>query len=254
MSSGMPPAIVSTAALTIARGSIARYLSRSGSSTHDLSGSPSWSGTAAPPVPTITLAIRSGCAAAANRAADGPNVRRDDVGPAQISLGDELGQELAHRSRRQEILSAFGCAEPREVDGEQAGVVGKRAPHRRERVHALRPGAGEQDRPARASRRCRRTGFGLRPQSETGLARSLWSPCAAVSGSWAVLRARELPGRVPGMRRLRSCRRSSASGRLGLVLHPRSDPTPVAREAHELGAVARQTADRRRPGRRAPTR
>src|SRR5262245_24678957 len=72
MSSATPPAIVSTAAPTIARGSILRYLSRSGSSTHDASGSPSWSGRAAPPVPTITLAIRSGCAAAANRAAEVP--------------------------------------------------------------------------------------------------------------------------------------------------------------------------------------
>ena len=72
MSSGTPPAIVSTAAPTIARGSILRYLSRSGSSTHDANGSPSWSGIAAPPVPTITLAIRSGCVAAANRAAEVP--------------------------------------------------------------------------------------------------------------------------------------------------------------------------------------
>src|SRR6516162_8737690 len=72
MSSGIPPAMVSTAVLTIARGSILRYLSRSGSRTHDASGSPSWIGTAAPPVPTTTLAIRSGCAAAANNAAAVP--------------------------------------------------------------------------------------------------------------------------------------------------------------------------------------
>jgi hypothetical protein len=49
-----------------------RYLSQSGSSTHDASGSPSWIGTAVPPVPTIALAIRSGCAAAANNAAAVP--------------------------------------------------------------------------------------------------------------------------------------------------------------------------------------
>jgi hypothetical protein len=70
---GMPPAIVSTATSTIARGSIRRYSSRSGSSTQDFNGSPSSSGTAAPPVPTIVFAIRSGCAAAANRAAGGPD-------------------------------------------------------------------------------------------------------------------------------------------------------------------------------------
>ena len=43
---------------------------------------------------------------------------------AQIRLGDELGQEPAHRSRRQEVPSAFGRAEPRQVNGEQAGVLG----------------------------------------------------------------------------------------------------------------------------------
>ncbi len=37
-----------------------RYLSRSGSRTQDASGSPSWIGTATPPVPTTTLASRSG--------------------------------------------------------------------------------------------------------------------------------------------------------------------------------------------------
>jgi hypothetical protein len=72
MSSGIPPARVSTAVLTITCGSILRYLSRSGSKTQDASGSPSWIGTAAPPVPTPTLASRSGWAAAANWAAEVP--------------------------------------------------------------------------------------------------------------------------------------------------------------------------------------
>src|SRR4051794_31095251 len=150
MSSGTPPAMVSTATLTIARGSIRRYLSRSGSSTQDASGSPSSSGTAAPPVPTITLAMRSGCAAAAKRAAGrpaapagaddhardalgmcrrreqggrGPDIGRDDVRPAELGLGDEPDQEAAHRSRGQEVVDAFGRAEAGQVDGEQAGVL-----------------------------------------------------------------------------------------------------------------------------------
>ena len=76
----------------------------------------------------------------------GSDVGGEDVGPAQLNLGDELHQELAHRPRRQELLAAFGCAEPRQVDCEEAGVVGKRGPDRRERVHALWPGAREQDR------------------------------------------------------------------------------------------------------------
>ena len=72
MSSAIPPAMVSTAAPTITCGSILRYLSRSGSRTHEASGWPSWIGTAAPPLPTTTLTNRSGYAAAANRAAAVP--------------------------------------------------------------------------------------------------------------------------------------------------------------------------------------
>jgi hypothetical protein len=49
-----------------------RYLSKSGSSTHEASGSPSWIGTAAPPVPTITLETFSGYAAARKSAAEVP--------------------------------------------------------------------------------------------------------------------------------------------------------------------------------------
>ena len=101
MSSGTPPALVSIAAPTIARASIRRYLSKSGSSTHEASGSPSCSGTAVPPVPTITLANRSGCAAAANRAAAVPTSGPDDVRRVQAGLGDHLRQELAHRPRRE---------------------------------------------------------------------------------------------------------------------------------------------------------
>jgi hypothetical protein len=53
----------------------------------------------------------------------GPDVRSDEVRPAQFSFGDELRQEVAHRSRREEIVSGFGCAEPRQVDGKQARVL-----------------------------------------------------------------------------------------------------------------------------------
>src|SRR5262249_39294666 len=61
-------------------------------------------------------------------------------------LGNELGQELAHRPRRQEILPALGCAETRQVNGEQAGVLGKRGPHPRGRVDAFRPRTCKGDR------------------------------------------------------------------------------------------------------------
>jgi hypothetical protein len=74
----------------------------------------------------------------------GPHVRRDDVRHAETSLGNESRQEPAHRSRRQQVLPAFGRAETRQVNREQAGVLGKRGPHRCERVQALRPGAGQQ--------------------------------------------------------------------------------------------------------------
>ena len=43
----------------------------------------------------------------------GPDVGPDDVRPAQVGLGDQPGQELAHRSRRQQIRPALGRAEPR---------------------------------------------------------------------------------------------------------------------------------------------
>ena len=145
-SSATPPAIVSIAVSTITCGSMRRYLSRSGSSTHERSGSPSSSGTAAPPVPTIRLAKRSGWAAAANRAADVPTSGATRCGRSEVRLGDELGQELAHRARREEVVAALGRAEPRQVDGEQAGVLGERGPHRRERVQALRPRARQQQR------------------------------------------------------------------------------------------------------------
>ena len=138
------------------------------------SGSPSSSGTAAPPEPTITLAIRSGCAAAANRAAEVPTSGATMCGVPEIGLGDEPGQEPAHRPRRQEIVPALGRAEPRQVDGEQAGVLGERGPHPRERVQALRPGARQQHAWPCASRRCRRTGSSVRRSSGTG-ARSMWS-------------------------------------------------------------------------------
>ena len=62
----------------------------------------------------------------------GSDIGPEDVRPAQLNLGDELGQELAHRPRRQELLAAFRCAEPGQVDREEAGVVGKRGPDRRD--------------------------------------------------------------------------------------------------------------------------
>jgi hypothetical protein len=75
------------------------------------------------------------------------DVRPDDVRRPQVGFGDQPGQELTHRSRREEVISALGRAEPRQVDREQAGVLGERGPDRRERIHALGPGTGEQHRP-----------------------------------------------------------------------------------------------------------
>jgi hypothetical protein len=76
----------------------------------------------------------------------GSDIRRDDVRRAQIRLGHEPGHELAHCSRGQQDLPALGCTEARQVDGEQAGMLGKQGLPRREGVHALRPRAGEHDR------------------------------------------------------------------------------------------------------------
>src|SRR4051812_26604470 len=133
MSSGTPPAIVLTAASTIACGSMRRYLSRAGSSTQEASGSPSWSGTAAPPGATMTPATRPGRAAAANSAAEVPT-SGDDVRRAQVRLGDDTGQKRAHRAWREEVVAPLGRAEAGHVDREHPGTRGERVPELRERV------------------------------------------------------------------------------------------------------------------------
>jgi hypothetical protein len=56
----------------------------------------------------------------------GSDIRPDDVRPAQIGLGDECGHELAHRSRREEIITGLGRAEARQVDRDETRLVGKR--------------------------------------------------------------------------------------------------------------------------------
>ena len=143
-----------------------RYLSRSGSSTHDRSGSPSSSGTAAPPVPTITLAIRSGCVAAANRAADVPTSGRDDVRPVADRprrSSSARNSPIARGERRSSRRS--DAPKPGQVDGEQPGVLGERGPHRREGVQALRPRAGQQQRRLARAAACRRTGSSGRRSS-----------------------------------------------------------------------------------------
>jgi hypothetical protein len=76
-----------------------------------------------------------------------PDIRSDYVGSPQIGLCNQLGEKLAHRARREKVIAALGRTEPRQVDREQAGVLGERGPDRRERIHALGPGTGEQHRP-----------------------------------------------------------------------------------------------------------
>jgi hypothetical protein len=75
----------------------------------------------------------------------GSHVRTDQVRPPQLRLDDEPSQESTHRARGQQVVPAFGRAEAGKVDGEEAGVLGQRRPHRRERVQALRPGTREHD-------------------------------------------------------------------------------------------------------------
>ena len=55
--------------VTTSLGPMARYGARSSSWTQARSGSPSWIGTAAPPLPTVALRNRSGCPATANSTA-----------------------------------------------------------------------------------------------------------------------------------------------------------------------------------------
>ena len=76
----------------------------------------------------------------------GSDVGRDDVRRPEIGLGDELGEETTHGAWRHQLVPPFGGAEPGQVDGDQASVLGEGRPHARERVDALRPGAGQQHR------------------------------------------------------------------------------------------------------------
>ncbi len=76
-------------------------------------GSPSSSGTAAPPVPTITLVIRSGWVAAANRAAEVPTSGATMCGLPRSASTINSGEEPAHRSRGEKLVAAFGCAKSR---------------------------------------------------------------------------------------------------------------------------------------------
>ena len=146
------------------------------------------------------------------------DVRRDDVRRAEVSLDDHLSQEPAHRSWRQKVVAAFGCAESRQVDGEQTGALGEGGPHRCERVEALRPGAGEQERRLRVL-----AAVGVAdPDSIDGLELDLWERLW-----WA-------------------CGTSSASGLSFAPVSPRGKSLAVAAEALDLLADAAVAAYGRR--------
>ena len=198
MSSGTPPALVSIAAPTIARASIRRYLSKSESSTHDASGSPSSSGTAAPPVPDDHACDPLRMCRRREQGGRGPDVRPDDVGRPRPASSISLCQELAHRPRGEEIVSGFGRAEARQVNGEQAGMLGELGPDRRKRVHALRPRDWSAGSCAQVVRRSRRTGSEPRQRSGTGAVWLRWLACGPCSALSVVARAVEHPGQVPG--------------------------------------------------------
>ena len=93
------PATVSSAAVTIAAESTVRKRSTSGSSTQPCSGSPSAIGTAAPPLPTTTLATVPGDEAAANSAAAVPTSGATRCGRSELAFIHEPDEEIAHRAR-----------------------------------------------------------------------------------------------------------------------------------------------------------
>jgi hypothetical protein len=74
-----------------------------------------------------------------------PDIGRHDERPTESGLVDEPGQEPTHGARGEQVFSAFGSAEAREVDGEEPGVRTEGRPEGREGVQALWPRAAEHD-------------------------------------------------------------------------------------------------------------
>jgi hypothetical protein len=116
---------------------------------------------------------------------------------SQIRLAISWARNSPIASGDSRSSPAPGCAEPRQVNGDQAGVLGKRRPHRLERADALRPRTGKHDRPL-----ARATCVGVPdPDSADSPEADRWRRCcrhAAILHIRSVLRTREHPGQVPG--------------------------------------------------------
>ncbi len=87
----------------------------------------------------------------------GPDVGTDHVRVAELPLVDQPQQEPTHGPWGKQLSSALGLAEAREIDGDEAGVLGQARPDGVPREQALGPGIEEQDRLLRDRPRSRRT-------------------------------------------------------------------------------------------------
>ena len=101
-----------------------------GASTQSLSGPPSWSGNAVPPLPTTRLRNRPGWSAAAKSAAAVPTSGPTRCGCSSPNASATSNDELAHRPAATSTIAALGLPEPRQVDRHQMGVLREARPDR----------------------------------------------------------------------------------------------------------------------------
>src|SRR5207248_6691533 len=72
------------------------------------------------------------------------DIRSDRVGLIELKCVSEADHELAHCTRREQLIAALRMPEPRQVHCHQVHAFSQTFPRRRERQQALRPGAQQQ--------------------------------------------------------------------------------------------------------------
>ena len=134
-----------SAAATISRGSALRYPVEVGSFDPVLQHSIQLErkrGASTPDHKAPQAARIQGCG---EERGPGADVGADDVRVVELERVRETDDELAHRTRRQQLVAALGMTEPRQVDRHQMCLLGEAQPCRLECEQALRPGAQQEN-------------------------------------------------------------------------------------------------------------